>query len=73
MAMDLGFLSIDFSKIGGAIKEVIIKILTVPFKMFNALPGYVKGGVYVIGLIACLLIIYLVWKNRDEWLRVDYG
>ncbi len=70
--MDLGFLNVDLVQIVRTIKNITIKILIIPFKVFNSLPWYVKGFMYFIVLVICLLILYAVWKNRDEWLRVNY-
>jgi len=71
--IDLNFLNINFGKISGAIKDIFIKILTIPFKLFNSLPWYVKGAMFFVVFLICAFVIYYVWKNRDEWLRVDYG
>ena len=70
--MDLGFLNFDTGKIIDVTKDIIIRILKAPFLMFNSLPGYVKAAMYFFVFLGCLLVIYLVWKKRDEWLRVNY-
>ena len=70
--MDFNFLNVDFAQVMRTIKNVIIKIAIIPFKMFNSLPWYVKGTLFFIVFLTCLFVIYMVWKNREEWLRIHY-
>ena len=43
-----------------------------PIRMLRALPWW--GKYMIAGIIACIMILLLIfwYKNRDEWMRIQY-
>lgn len=51
---------------------IFIRVVEKPFLMLYGLPWYIKLAMSFIIVILMGLIIFLVFKNKDEWLRVKY-
>jgi len=60
----------NFNGIIETAMNIILAILVWPFKMINKIPKPIRVGFVGILFIMALVVLFLVWKNKDEWKKV---
>lgn len=51
-----------------AIKRAFFLIVQWPVRTWSNAPIWLKGSVYGFLILLSILIIILVWKNKDKWM-----
>ena len=59
----------DFMSIFDTIKHIAWMAIEIPFRIWLSTPKAFRYGVFFMILALSVFMLYLAWKNRNEWRR----
>jgi len=56
----------------GWIKELVIEIILIPFRIWLKVPEPIRNGAYILLLVLAIIILIKAYMNRNKWRYLDH-
>ena len=67
MGFNEALAGLDFNKFKDYMIDIFFKVVYYPFGFWNALPSWVRYGIFGFILLLAIFIAVITWKYRDTW------